>query len=82
MRMRPPSKALPPGTAGPSRPAAPRLHPRVSGEGDVQVDTDRRALGALRCEAIALHAGGCSDSHAAGLLDLPRPVVGGLRRAR
>ena len=73
------------GTAGLWRALADQLHagstPEPS-EGDVQVNSARHALGALRCEAIALHAAGCTDSHAAGLLGLPRPLVARLRRAR
>jgi hypothetical protein len=41
-----------------------------------------RAVEAQRCEAIALHAGACTDSHAAGLLGVSRPEVRRLRRAR
>ncbi len=73
------------GSAGLWRALADHLHvgyatgPVV--EGDVHLDAHRRALGALRREAIALSAGGCTDSHAAGLLGVSRPVVARLRRA-
>ena len=70
------------GSAGVWRALADQLHaPGPAGRADVHVDSTRRALGALRCEAIALYAGGCTDSHAAGLLGVSRPMVGRLRRA-
>ncbi len=70
------------GSAGLWRALADQLHaPGPAGGGDVHVDATRRARGVLRCEAIALYAGGCTDSHAAGLLGVSRPVVGRLRRA-
>ena len=52
--------------------------PVVTGTPD---DATRRAVGSLRCEAIALYAGGCSDSHAAGLLGVSRPELRRLRQA-
>ncbi len=73
------------GPAGLWRAVADQLHAGHAGgvvaEGDLQVDAGRRTLAALRCEAIALYAGGCTDSHAAGLLGVSRPVVSRLRRA-
>ena len=74
------------GTAGVWRALANQLHAGyavgVKEDGDGEVNTARPALTALRREAIALHAGGCTDSHAAGLLGLARPVIVRLRRAR
>jgi hypothetical protein len=75
----------PDGSQGLWRALADRLHasripdPSVSGGPG---DAARRHLGALRCEAIALHAGGCTDSHAAGLLGVSRPAVRQLRLGR
>jgi hypothetical protein len=48
------------------------LDARVDGS---QGDVARRPLGSLRREAVALDAGGYSDSHAAALLGVSRPLL-------
>ena len=74
----------PAGWAGLWRALADHLHRAYTvdpGETGMLDDDARRAVGVLRFEAIALYAGGCTESHAASLLGVPRPVVRRLRRA-
>jgi hypothetical protein len=73
------------GWGGLWRALADRLHttcPLDPAETDTGDDAARSGVGVLGREAMALHAGGCTESHAAGLLGVSRPVVRRLRRAR
>jgi hypothetical protein len=73
------------GWGGLWRAFADRLHstcPLDPAETDAGDHAARSGAGVLRCEVMALHAGGCTESHAAGLLGVSRPVVRRLRRAR